>query len=192
MNILPKIIKKITDFFESFAEIGPRQALRLAFNLAKNQRQKNLLKSIALIIDNVKICQDCYFVFEGEGNLCSICQDPKRDKSQLCIVLSETALISMEQSQFYKGLYFIWQDFDFSKNKQKIEALKKIIVKNNTQKLIFSLPLTSESRTLIKEIKNSLGEFSLKYIEPKIGLPKGGDIEFADPETLKSAFEDLS
>lgn len=183
---LPDSLKKLVDFFESFPEIGPRQALRLTFFVARNEKFKSIFKNISEEIQKIKLCKDCYFPFENEGDLCFFCSNPQRDKRKLCIVLSETTVLSLEKAQFYDGVYFILGERELEKN---IEKLRELIKQRNVQKIIFSLPLTSEGRVIVEDIKSGLSDFKVEFIEPKMGLPKGGEVEFADPETLKEAFK---
>jgi recombinational DNA repair protein RecR len=140
---IPNTIRKIANFFESFPEIGPRQALRLAFYVARSA--KDLIIQIAKEVPKIKQCPNCFYFFDDDNELCNICRDSKR--------------------------------------------FKEIIKKNEVKEIILSFPITLEGKITAKEVREELSSFNLKFFEPKIGLPKGGEIEFVDPETLKEAFK---
>jgi len=187
---IPNTIRKIANFFESFPEIGPRQALRLAFYVARSA--KDLIIQIAKEVPKIKQCPNCFYFFDDDNELCNICRDSKRNKQKVCMVINETSLISIENANFYDGVYFILGDFILDQKSPAIERLKKfkeIIKKNEVKEIILSFPITLEGKITAKEVREELSSFNLKFFEPKIGLPKGGEIEFVDPETLKEAFK---
>jgi recombination protein RecR len=187
---IPNTIRKIANFFESFPEIGPRQALRLAFYVARSA--KDLIIQIAKEVPKIKQCPNCFYFFDDDNELCNICRDSKRNKQKVCMVINETSLISIENANFYDGVYFILGDFILDQKSLAIERLKKfkeIIKKNEVKEIILSFPITLEGKITAKEVREELSSFNLKFFEPKIGLPKGSEIEFVDPETLKEAFK---
>jgi len=190
MNKIPNSIRKIADFFEGFPEIGPRQALRLAFYVARSAR--DLIIQISKEVQKIKQCPDCFYFFDDEENLCKICRDQRRDKRKVCMVINETTLISIEKAKFFNGVYFILGDFILDQKSLAIERInkfKEIIKKNNVKEVILSFPITFEGKITSQEVKSELSKFGIKFYEPKIGLPRGGEIEFADPETLREAFK---
>lgn len=202
----PPTIQKLIRLFAKFPTVGPRTAARFVFYLLKTKKEDvdELNSSVAALRKNIKTCSLCLNAFEpphakaseGKGSdvLCEICTNPNRDKSLLCIVEKETDLAAIEKTKKYKGLYFIFGGV--------VSAFRKKDIKNLKGK---ELQVRIEKDPKIKEIiiatnPNTEGEATalcleriIKPLNKKItrlgrGLPAGGELEYADEETLKAAF----
>ncbi len=207
-------IQKLINLFSKFPSVGPRTASRFVFYLIGLPQEKfnELINSFSDLKNKIKICSFCFNPFENEiGNgqcLCPICQNPSRDRNILCVVEKENDLISIEKSGKYNGLYFILGGTILD---LKEEELKKIRIAELEDRL--KNPEKYEPKASIKEIilatnPTPEGEATALLIErrikfllpeggieiPKItrlgrGLPTGGELEYADDETLSGAFE---
>lgn len=211
---LPDPIKNVVDELSKLPSIGPRQAIRLAFYLV-NESKENI-HNLAVNINNlrtIKICERCFFVHQNKDNLCDICANPNRRPGVIMIIEKETDLLSMENTGKFTGRYCIigpvpktgiledWQ-------KLRLESLKTFIEKSaedphdagssgvakcglggTADEIIFGFNPTSlgdfQSSILMKE----LSPLAKKISRLGRGLPTGGEIEFADDETLGSALE---
>jgi len=194
-------IKKLTDLFSKFPTIGPRTAGRFVFYLLSLPKEKidELANAIQELKNKIKLCSFCFQPFEdlAESTLCIICNDPSRNKQLLCIVEKETDLLSIENTKKYKGLYFILGGtLTLRKpdgNHLRIEELKERVKKNNFTEIIIALNSTPEGKStsvLVQRALKELPQFSnLKITHLAKGLPVGGELEYADEETLESAFE---
>lgn len=192
----PKSIQKLIDLFSKFPTIGPRTAARFVFYLIKLPQEKfdELLVSITNLRKSIKICSSCFNPFESlnDVELCPICTDNSRDKTLLCIVEKETDLISIEKTKKYKGFYFILGGtVNLKKNDKNIrtEELKERIKNNGFKEIIIATNSTTEGETTALFIKRELKPFNIKITRLGRGLPVGGELEYADEETLTSAFE---
>lgn len=193
-------IKKLIDLFSKFPTVGPRTAARLVFYLMHKSKEEieELIISISNLKKNIKICPLCLNPYEGETELCSICSDSRRDRSLLCIVSNETDLAVIEKTKRYQGLYFILGGTVSRLKKADIEKLKvkelEKHISNNREikEIILALNPTTEGEatTLYLErlIKN-LPAFKGRVTRLGRGLPIGGELEYADEETLSSALE---
>lgn len=211
----PKSIQKLIDIFSKFPTVGPRTAARFVFYLIKKPEKEinDLIKSISNLKESVKICSFCFNSFEigtreisppAEATtvLCPICQDASRDRTLLCVIEKETDLISIEKIKKYKGLYFILGGMV---SKLRKEDIKKLKIKELEERIknpeIFGLPKTDFKEIIIAINPTEEGEATALYLErflkplnKKItrlgrGLPVGGELEYADEETLSSALE---
>src|SRR5437016_2972506 len=105
---LPDPVQKVADALSDLPSIGPRQAIRLAFYLIGEGRED--LRTLAQSIDalrNIKICEQCFFIHQNEGNLCDICSNPARKHNVIMIIEKETDLLSLENTKKFTGRYFI-------------------------------------------------------------------------------------
>ena len=194
-------IKKLTDLFAKFPTIGSRTANRFVFYLLKLPKEKidELTDAIQELKNKIKLCVFCFNPREFETNLCSICGDPLRNRQLLCIVEKETDLISIESKKKYKGLYFILGGNIMSLKKNgahglRTEELKERIKKSQFIEIIIALNPTPEgiaTSVLVEQTLKELGPSlqSLRITHLAKGLPVGGELEYADQETLESAFE---
>jgi recombination protein RecR len=204
MKMYPKTIQKLIDLFSQFPTVGPRTASRFVFYLARKPKEE-VDKLAATILDlkkNVKFCRLCFSPFEGEGELCEICSDPTRDKSLLCIVATETDLLSIEKTKKYKGLYFILGGQISRLKKADMEKLRikeleeRIKSHPEIKEIILALNPTAEGEAtalylerLLKPLNLPAGRQVIKITRLGRGLPVGGELEYADEETLSSALE---
>src|SRR3989338_11637970 len=192
-------IKKLQDLFAKFPTIGTRTAGRFVFYLLKQPKEKidELIYAINELKNKIKLCSLCFNPHELDSNLCSICVDNSRNKELLCVVEKEADLSSIENTGKYKGLYFILGGVLTLRHADgsnlRIEPLKNRVKNGNFTEIIIALNPTPEGRAtaiLVQRALKELPQFSsLKITHLAQGLPVGGELEYADEETLESAFE---
>ena len=198
MTKLPESIRKLSRELAELPSIGPRQATRLAFYLVSQGQEA--IRSLAKSIDDlqqIKTCERCFFVHQNKENLCDICKSPARKQSVIAIVEKETDLLSLENTGQFTGRYLIlgpipktgvledWQ-------KLRLQNLKSFIQKELSGKadeIILAFNPTSIGDFHASLLTKELGELSKKISRLGRGLPTGGEIEFADDETLGGALE---
>ncbi len=194
----PKAIEKLIKTFSRFPTVGPRTASRFVFYLTKkSQEELNELSSlIQSLKEDIKICPSCFNAFDAseKTKLCPICSNKGRDRSLLCIVEKEADLITIENSKTYKGYYFILGGTINIKRDNKenlrIEELKKRIEKTpEIKEIIIGINPTAEGEATILLLERELKPYQKKITKLGRGIPVGGELEYADPDTLESAFE---
>lgn len=199
---LPDSFQKIADLLSDLPSIGPRQAIRLVFHLI-HQGQDNINNLSQRIGDlkKIKICERCFFIHQNADALCDICRNPGRRQDIITIIEKETDLMSLENTGRFNGRYFILGSIPKSGiledwQKLRLQGLKTFIanpppggLSGMAEEIIIGFNLTS-----VGDFNSSILEKELKPLAKKIsrlgrGLPTGGEIEFADDETLGSALE---
>ncbi|OGZ66000.1 MAG: recombination protein RecR [Candidatus Staskawiczbacteria bacterium RIFCSPHIGHO2_02_FULL_43_16] len=196
-------IKKLAELFGKFPGIGKRTAGRFVYYLI-NQPKENidgLIAALQELKNAVKLCEFCFNPFENNGPLCGICQSPARSKNILCIVEKESDLLSIENTKKYTGLYFILGGTLTLRKSDgshlRIEALKNRVKGGSFTEIIVALNPTPEGKStsvlVERALKEGLGArvqgLGFKITHLAQGLPVGGELEYADEETLESAFE---
>ena len=195
---LPNSIKKLADQLSELPSIGPRQAIRLIFFFL-NQGQGfigGLAKDIK-DLEKLKICECCFFVHQENGNVCEICSDPGRDQSVILIVEKETDLLSLENTGKYRGRYFILGDMPRTGalsdwQRKRLDQLKKFIEKDlggQVKEIILGVNPTSVGDFHASLLSKELSGLAKKISRLGRGLPTGGEIEFADDETLGASLD---
>ncbi len=196
-------IEKLKNLFKDFPTVGPRTAGRFVYYLIKLPKEKidELTNVIQELKNKIKLCQLCFNPYEDSGSpssagLCPICSDLKRDKNLLCIVEKEADLISIENTKKYNGLYFILGGTLAMMRKEdidnlRIEELKKRAAQGSFSEIIIALNPTPEGKATSMLVERVLKEISqnFKITHLAKGIPVGGELEYADEETLESAFE---
>lgn len=207
------LIQKLIEKFSKFPTIGPRTAARFVFYLlrAKENDIEELISLIAKIKKDIKFCSFCFNPFETSIDndkktmLCPICASSLRDKSLICIVEKEPDLVSLEKINKYKGIYFILGGNISGLRKKDIESLRikelqdRIknpsafgLTKANFQEIILALNPTPEGEStalyLERILKKNLPD-GRRVTRLGRGLPVGGELEYADEDTLSSALE---
>lgn len=192
-----KSIQKLIDLFSKFPGVGQRSAARFVFYLLriKEEKVEELVSAISDLKRNVKTCKLCFSHFEGEGELCPICSDNRRDGTILCIVEKEQDLMSIERTRKYKGLYFVLGRAIKAVRKEEIKKLRikelRERLKNSPEikEVIVATNPTTEGRATALYLERELKQFGVKITHLARGLPVGGELEYADEETLSSALE---
>ncbi len=201
-----RIPRPIENFIEKLSELpslGPRQATRMAFYLLRTG--ENNIKELGDAVQQmrtIKTCTRCFFVHQNEsagngGGLCDICRDPRRVSNIIIIIEKETDLLSLESTAKFTGKYLILGEIAKtgileSWQKLRLQNLKTLIQKEmngKAEEIILGLNPTSVGDFNAGTLARELEPFAKKISRLGRGLPTGGEIEFADDETLGSALE---
>jgi len=200
---IPDGIRKFAEVFAEFPGIGPRQAVRLAFHLVYKGGgvEDQAIKAIESLKD-IKICRQCFYIHDGKGDLCGICSDKSRDGSVIAIVEKETDLMSIESTGKFNGRYMVIGDL---RKKSVLEPDQKLRLKSlksyiallpglpgqgaKAKEIIVAVNPTSVGNLNAVSISDELKSSAEKITRLGVGIPTGGEIEFADAETLGASLE---
>jgi len=202
----PHSIQKLIEQFLKFPTIGPRTAARFVSYLIKLPKEKTneFVKSVQDLKNRIRFCSFCFNPFEpaySENRLCPICQNSTRNKKLLCVVEKETDLVSIEKTKRYKGLFFILGGTVSTFKKTEVEKLRikelqeriknpqKFGIQTAFEEVILAFNSTLEGEATAVLVEKSLKAINIKITHLGKGLPVGGELEYADEETLRSAFE---
>lgn len=191
-------IERLTRLFERFPGIGPRQAGRFVAYLLRSSpsMRKELVDSIQQLGSGVKQCKSCMRYYAGEGKSCSICANPERDASSIAIVASDSDLVALERSGTYKGKYFVLggtislvSDRTSGLRLKEFEATLK--ERSELEEAILAFPANPEGDATAIRVREEIAALApaLRVTALGRGLSTGSELEYADPETIKSAFE---
>ncbi|MBI5079110.1 recombination protein RecR [Candidatus Wolfebacteria bacterium] len=195
--MLPEEIKKFVEIFSALPSIGTRQAIRLAFKMIAGGRAKieETAKAIANL-KHLKICRECFFVHSNKEDLCDICADPQRKQNVIMVVEKETDLISIERTKKFNGRYLILGSLTKTGVLESIQKLRLSHLKNRLKKetgqaeeIILAFNPTTYGDLNTSIIIKELAGAAKKISRLGLGIPVGGEIEFADEETLGQSLE---
>ncbi len=196
--MLPEPLKQLATVLAKLPGIGPRQALRLAFYLSGEER--NLIFEIDSAISamsQVKLCSDCFYPHTNKNKLCSICESPARMKNIIAIVEKATDLMSIEKTKRFNGRYLVLGDLGKNgimepEQKLRLDTLKKYITKEfggEAEEIVLAVSPTSYGDLNASMLHRELSTLTKKLTRLGRGIPTGGEIEFADEETLGAAID---
>lgn len=189
--MLPEPIKKFVEAAAKLPGIGPRQATRLAFHLS-NQGKADVFELAQAVqgLNALAVCSTC-FATTPNSEICAICSNPNRRKDLVAIVEKETDLISLEKAKKFDGRYLVLGELKkdgFLNNVQKL----RLRTLRNIQEAILAMNPTTYGDINASLVAQELKESVVKITRLGRGIPTGGEIEFADEETLASAIDNRS
>ncbi len=175
--------------------LGYRSAERIAVHVLTDRSNpaSSLINALSAAQEKLVPCKDCGNLTETE--ICSICSDDSRIKKRLCLVENVLDLMAIERSNTWNGLYHIL----FGKlspihgvlpEHLNLNSLVKRIDRDSVEEIVFALSNDIESNATCHYIQDMLSQFpNLKFMQVGFGIPSGGGVTFADPSTLRSAFD---
>ena len=198
MALLPKALSKLIESFEKLPGIGPKTAQRLVFYLLHVPQDDLELFASNLqgLKSNTVLCSLCKNVAEGDP--CSICSNPSRDQSMICVVEQPTDVLSIEKTGKYKGVYHVLHGAidplnNIGPDEIYIADLLKRLRSQSVEEIILATNPTMEGEAtamyLHKQLTIQQKNETTKITRLAHGLPVGADIEYADEVTLSRALE---
>lgn len=200
--MLPYSVKNLIAYFSQLPGIGQRQATRIVFALINKPEDflEGFGEGVAHLKQNLTRCGNCGRIVEKSevhNKLCSICADSRRNKTIIAIVKNEIDLDALEETGEYAGIYFVFGGLLNALTKpsavqeRKIAFLanktKKIAENGKNAEIILALDTTPSGNLTALYIEKHLKHSRVKITRLGQGLPTGGEMEYADRETLKNS-----
>ena len=189
-NVVENLIEELT----RLPGIGKKTAQRLAFFIIGMPEKEALSMAQAIIKlkQTARFCRHCFNITEDE--VCSICSNPRRDRSKICVVEEPSNLIVIENTKSYNGLYHVLlgalSPIDgITPERLKIEELINRVKAGGVSEVIVATNPNTKGETTAQYLSQVLKPLGVKLSRIAYGLPIGGDIEFADEVTLSKALE---
>ena len=191
----PRVMQELIEEFSKMPGIGPKSAQRLAFYILRSPAPsvEALVGSIKDVKSSVKFCRICSNL--SDGDTCSVCQDPSRDKGKICVVEGPNGVIAMEKTGVYNGVYHLLLG-DLSPidgigpSDLKIDELISRIKKGGVKEVIIATDFTTEGETTALYLLGALKPFNIKVSRLARGVPAGATLEYADVATIQRAYEE--
>jgi len=187
------LIEQLIQAFTCLPGVGQKSAQRMTYHLLERDREGARVLAQALLnaADNIGHCQRCRTFTEHE--LCSICSQPGRDNSILCIVETPADVLAIEQATGYRGLYFVLmghlspldgigpEEIGLPQLLQRFrnEAINEVILATST---------TVEGEATAHYISEMIDTAKMRVTRLAHGIPIGGELEFVSGSTLAHAF----
>ena len=187
-------IARAVEAFAGLPGIGPKTAQRLTFHLLRQPPEtvRDLAEAILRMKEAVHFCSVCGNVTDVE--LCGICRSDQRDRSTICVVEDPLAVMTLERTRIYKGLYHVLHGaldplHGVSVEDLKIEELVRRVQGDTVKEVILATNPNVEGDTTAGYLERRLAPLGVQVTRLARGLPVGGDLEYADEVTLARALE---
>ena len=187
-------IQRLIDSFASLPGIGPKGAQRIAFYLlgAPDDEAQRLTEAIAEVKAKVKFCEICGNVCETSP--CTVCADPRRAHTVICVVEEPKDVMSIERTREYRGLYHVLGGAinpmaNIGPNDLNIAQLLNRLQTDEVREIIVALTPNIEGEATTTYLSRLLTPLDVKVTRLASGLPVGGDLEYADEITLSRALQ---
>lgn len=187
MTVLESLIQDLS----KLPGVGKKSALRIAYYLlqADSNYTARLAEDIRELQQRIRPCSICGNYTEDDP--CSICSDPNRDRSVICVVEDPQDVAVLESTKEYQGLYHVLsgvispidgvgpEDLTIDKLMQRVRDPE-----SEAKEVIFATNPTVEGDTTALYLVKLLEQEGIKTSRLALGLPVGGDLEYADRLTV--------
>lgn len=187
-------VQELIDELGRLPGVGPKSAQRLAFHIleADGEDMARLVTAITTVKERVKFCEVCGNVAEQEK--CSICRDPRRDPSMICVVEESKDVVAVERTRSFRGRYHVLGGAinpiaGVGPDQLRIRELLARLSDEQIQEIIIATDPNLEGEATATYLVRMLKTIGIPVTRLASGLPVGGDLEYADEVTLGRAFE---
>jgi recombination protein RecR len=180
--------------FSKLPTIGPKTAARLVFHLLNKPRAdaESLADAIIALKDRVRLCTRCFSITEEDP--CTICSDPRRDAKILCVVAEAKDIYALERTSAYNGRYHVLGGLispmdGIGPAQLRVKELIERIGANGFDELIVATNPNAEGEATALYLSRLVSPLGVLVTRLAYGLPIGGDLDYADENTLARAIE---
>ena len=188
------IVQELIDQLGRLPGVGPKSAQRIAFHILQTESfdVTRLSQVLIEVREKVKFCDVCGNV--SEDVTCSICRDPRRDPTLICVVEEAKDVVAIERTREFKGLYHVLggaiSPIDgIGPDDLRIRQLMTRLADGTVTEVIIATDPNLEGEATATYLSRLLTTLEVKVSRLASGLPVGGDLEYADEVTLGRAFE---
>ena len=198
---MPKPVENLIVALERLPGIGPKTAKRLTFYLlhVPEDEVAFLARAVSELKGGTVICDVCFNV--AEKSPCGICAAPERDRTTICVVEEPLDVWAVEATINYRGLYHVLQGAISPVNRIGPEDLRigELVTRvrdarsgEAVQEVIIATNPSMEGEATAMYLKKQLQSLNIKVTRIALGLPVGGDLEYADKVTISRALKGRS
>jgi recombination protein RecR len=192
--MLPAPIQDLIEAFSRLPGIGPKTASRLTFYLlrAPDNLSIDLSDALGVLKSGTGLCQRCFNITEADRLECEICTSEERDRSVLCVVEEPLDVLALERTGGFHGRYHVLQGAlspieGVGPEDLKIRELLGRLQAEEIREIILATNPSLEGDATAMYLRQQLLPLNIRITRLARGLPVGGDLEYADQNTLLRA-----
>jgi len=194
MRTLPEPVQDLIDAFARLPGIGPKTASRLAFYLlrAPDEMSRTLAEALQGIKSATGLCTICFNITHAGQEVCDICASSERDDSIICVVEEPLDVIALERTAGFVGRYHVLHGVlspieGIGPDDIKIAPLLQRLKTGTIKEVILATNPSMEGDATALYLHQRITPLGVRVTRLARGLPVGGDIEYADQNTLLRA-----
>lgn len=184
-----QLLEKAVGEFSKLPGVGRKTALRFVLHLLRESKDDvdDFTEAISTMRHDIKYCHICHNI--SDTDTCSICANPHRDASTLCVVENVQDVLAIENTQQYNGLYHVLGGIispvdGIGPNDLEIESLVERVKTGKINEVILALASTMEGDTTNFYISRKLKGLDVKLTVIARGISVGDELEYTDEVTL--------
>jgi len=192
--LIPEPVQQLIDALSRLPGVGPKTASRLTFYLLRGEDTlaKELAEALSGLKENTAYCQQCWNITTADRTLCEICSHPRRDPAVLCVVEEPLDVLALERTGGFEGHYHVLHGVlspieGIGPEDLKIRELIARVETGEVQEIIIATNPSMEGDATAMYLSQQLGHSGARITRLARGLPIGGDLEYADQNTLLRA-----
>lgn len=189
MNLVSKVLQQAVDEFAQLPGVGHKTAFRFVLHLLKKEPEelKKFGNTFLQLQEQVRYCKECFNITDKD--ICDVCADRRRDRTTICVVEDIRDIVSLENTEQYKGLYHVLGGIispldGIGPSDLNIGHLIERIETGEAEEVIFALSTTMEGDTTNFYLSRQLQKFDVKLSTLARGVSVGGGLEYTDELTL--------
>lgn len=184
-----QLLERAVEAFSQLPGVGRKTALRLVLHLLRQSTEDvdSFADAVIRVKHDVKYCKVCHNISDNE--VCSICSDPRRDASVVCVVENIQDVMAIENTQQFHGLYHVLGGIispmdGIGPHDLEIESLVERVEEGTVKEIILALASTMEGDTTNFYISRKLKNTGVKLSIIARGISVGDELEYTDEVTL--------
>jgi recombination protein RecR len=192
--VTPAPVTRLIEAFAQLPGIGPKTASRLTFYLLRRPAEQSQALADALrdMADNTRFCSTCFNI--AEQSPCSVCSDESRDRSILCVVEEPLDVVAIDRTGDYRGLYHVLHGAispvdGIGPDELRISELLTRLDHEVVQEVLLATNPNLEGEATAMYLARLIQAPGIRVTRLARGLPVGGDLEYADSDTLGRALK---
>ena len=189
--LLPEPIQDLINALSRLPGIGPKTASRLTFYLlrASEDFSRDMAEALLNLQSGTTFCQKCFNITVAGRSICEICDDKTRDSSLICIVEEPLDVWALERTAGFLGHYHVLHGAmspieGIGPQDLKVRELMERLKDGSVQEVILATNPSMEGDYTAAYIRQQIQPLGIRVTRLARGLPVGGDLEYADQNTL--------
>jgi recombination protein RecR len=187
-----RLLENAVNEFASLPGVGRKTAFRLVMNLLRRDAEdvRRFGESIIRLHGDIHYCKLCHNISDTE--VCSICNDEKRDRGVICVVENIQDVMAIENTRQFRGVYHVLGGIispidGIGPSDLKINSLEEKVKEGGVCEVIFALSTTMEGDTTNFYLYKRLSKYSISLTTLARGVAVGDELEYTDEITLGRA-----
>lgn len=191
-SVYSPLLEELIEALRCLPGVGRKSAQRMAFHVLNRQRQAGtrLAEVLEEAVRLIGHCERCRMLTERAR--CGICTDERRDSAKLCVVETPADVAAIEESQGYRGRYFVLMGHlspidGIGPEQLGLDQLRDQLEEGAIKEVIIATNATVEGDVTAQVIADYAKQSGVAASRIAHGVPMGGELEFVDGTTLSQA-----